>query len=220
MKRVIAISLALIMVLIAFAGCSKGGTSDTNDKQSSATKEELLEQATEVDMDDVSSDMEDNILAAKEKYFNKVLKTEGTVEIKDDHVVIMGDDATNTFMDVYLPTEELMNLKSMEKIAVVGETNDVLAEETQQVEGTKWTQYHFQMKNAYIVQDKFEIQLAITTDKDAEARECYIDVPNGSLAKVIQFAEGVDVATIPRYETITVSTKIIGGNYYEAEIIE
>ena len=213
MKKVISISLAIIMVLLAFAGCSKG--------VKALTKEELLAQATEVNLDDMNSDMKNNAVAAKEKYLNKALKIEGSVaEIKDDRIVLIGEDVTNTFVDVYLPTEELVKLENSEKVLVVGETNDELAEEEQQVEGTKWTQYHFQMTNAYIVQDKFEVQVKVTTIKDIDKRQFYIDVPNYSLARIIQFAEDVDVNTIPQYKTITVSAKVVGLNYYDAEIIE
>ena len=134
MKKLLALILAaaLALSLVACGGDSgagdtntpSGGNGDTTSTDTpSMTKEEILETAEDGDIYELNHLISENILNAKQSYCGKNLILKSTVdEIKEDCIVFnhgMGS------VIVYLPSEDIVNLKTNQTITIVEAQNPV-----------------------------------------------------------------------------------------------
>ena len=163
MKKMIALLLAAMMCLSLAACGGKDSPSaaeedtasvepENSETEATLTKEEML--ACAVEMDDYASEMAENKLRAEEKYIGNVFYVTGGVSNIQSDCVDVGD------FTVSLPTEEIMQLSSGQRITVVGRLDSLTAEESQEMyDGWSFTNtaYHGVMSNAYFVNDTYEL---------------------------------------------------------------
>lgn len=220
MKKVISISLALVFVLLAFAGCSKNTgkeqlSSQAVEENSEKEKEDFLSQAEEVTAEDVYNDSTNNIVSAKEKYCNKVLLLEGFIwEIEEDHIVLGTSFGSTYEISVYLPTEEMVNLERYQQIIVVGKTTDEIVEVPKSE--SNYSFHYYQMPTAYLVQDRFEytgkIHFVAGGSYDGASFIVYVGNDNNSDYKnyaPIFFADDVDTGSLTTDQTIKFEAKCV-----------
>lgn len=202
MKKLLTILLVAVLAL-SLAAC--GGGSDTPEA-ATMTKDEMLKDATEVTMSELYDSTYNNVLKAKEDYCDKVIQvTTAVVEIQDDHAVLSNTSILDeVVLDVYLPTEELMELQVNQRVTVIGISSDI-EKGTISWGGVSVNPNHFIMNQAYITQLKFEITGKLNS-------ETSISVPksgeSGYIMDTIEFAEGIDASQYVG-QTITVLGKII-----------
>lgn len=115
MKKMVALLLAAVMCL-SLAACGSNEHTDVpqeNETQAQATKDELLAQAKEVDANDINNACYENLVKAKSDYCNQTLQLTGMIKtFGDNYVELTGVNAAKYLVDVYLPEEELLKLKS------------------------------------------------------------------------------------------------------------
>ncbi len=115
MKKILPLILAAVLML-SLAACG-GGRDTTSGGSNSMTKEEMLEQAEAVTREDLFGAAESNIVSAKETYGGKlIIFTAQVLDIQDDHIQL-GD---SSYINVYLPTEDIMQIENYQLITVVG----------------------------------------------------------------------------------------------------
>lgn len=215
MKKIISLSLAVLMIVLSFAGCSS----------KAPTKDELLEQAIEVEAMDINNDSFDNFVRAKEAYCNKVLKLKGTItDFGDNYVVISGYYGCEYVVDVYLPTEEMVNVENGQSVIVVGQTSEEITETSTDIGEATFEYKHFQMPTAYLVSDRIELTVVYKGENRSYAPACNVQIGDDSYLKLVYFADDVDVSKLKFNQEIKISTKAIYKNsswdYLDATIIE
>ena len=110
-----------------------GGGEDNETEEPAMTKEEMLQVAEDVSWVDIQNASVENIVKAKQQYCNKVMQLKGKIwSIEQDHIVI-GGDAANYLVDVYLPLDEIITLENQQVITVVGKTTDEIIDTTENV---------------------------------------------------------------------------------------
>ena len=172
-----------------------GGGEDSTQAANSMTKEEMLETAEEVTIPDMRQAVAENQVRAKEQYCNTPILVSGEVyEIKNDRVILNGEDTTMVLVDVYLQTNDLIELSTNQRISVVGICSDI----------EKSGQTHYVMDTAYLAGTKFELsgKLSGVTGKF----QVFNDDGTSTLNN-ITFADGVDTSQYID-EFITVSCEI------------
>ena len=228
MKKTISLLLALVMCLSL---CACGGGNDTPETTEAPTetttpevkvmtKEEMLEQAVAVDQIDINNDSFENIVKAKSMYCNAILLLEGTIfEIKEDHIEVGTSD---WLVDVYLPVEDMINLRNKQKILVVGQTNDTIEETTWSYGEYSGTNHHYSMPTAYLVQDKFEVTGKIHSASDAYENGFNFKVGDNPYLWVLFFDESFDRSNAKANEdgSITVLGIVCDSHIYDAIIVE
>ena len=162
MKKTVSLLLALVLCL-SLCACG-GGNSDTPDtpettetttpEETKMSKEEMLQVAVEID--DYRTEMMDNIARAEAKYVGNVYYITGHVgDISNDHLNV-GD------FTVYLPTEDIMNVSTGQRITVVGKIDSIAYEEISDGWGGYILQCSGVMSNAYFVTDIIEVTGTLT----------------------------------------------------------
>lgn len=208
MKKIISVLLAVILICLCFAGCGNIGKT--------MTKEEMLEVAEKYSVDDIENDSQANIINAKEKYFNKVLHISGTAFIKDDHIEFSNGNQLrqkNYSVDVFLSKDELANIESGQLIEVVGKTTDKIIESSESSSFGETYCGHYQMKSAYIVEDRVTLEGELHGNDYDNPPAYRISVGNSDKIDLIYFAEEVNTSSLQRYNTVYKFTaKAIGGN--------
>lgn len=242
MKRTISVSLVAIM-LLASVSCSDTTKNDQNPTQTTApvvtetlttektvvteeitaqptviTKDEMLAEATEVDFLIMDSDTYNNIVAAKKNYCDKTILISGIIaDIKADHIELkpISDHGLYTRINVYLSEEELLKVTLSQMITVVGHTNNSIEEVTSTSDSYTFTYNHFQMEQAYLVQDEFEVTGTIHSESDFGANSYNFKIGNDPYLKVVYFLNPGEYKG-----TLTVRGKIIGNHIYDAVVVE
>lgn len=207
MKKIIAL-LSVLMLSILLCACGK-----------TMTKEEMMESALKVDQYQINNDSVQNAAKAKSLYCDAVLWVEGTVmAIEEDHFEMGTQDWR---IDVYLPAEELMNLRNKQTISVVGKTKKDTKKVEYTVSGHSGTSTHYVMSDAYLVQDKFELTGKIM-GTNASYGGFNFKVGDSSYLKVLHFDESVDRSNAKVNEdgTITVRGILCDNHIYDAVIVE
>ena len=204
MKRIVSFLLAGALVL-SLAAC--GG------KSNSMTKEEMLEVAEVVSVDEVSDAVNSNIVNAKQAYCGKVLEVQSAAfEIEEDRIDI------GHFI-VYLPEEDIAKIQKNQRITVVGKTNDDIQTETSIALGGEEVELkNFVMEEAYLVTDRYEFTGTIW-DWNTDFGAWDVKFPNDSYLKLVYFEDGTDVEQYVGTE-ITFSAQVIDGDYYNAVITQ
>lgn len=198
MKKLISVLLAVMLICLCFSGCGNIGKT--------MTKEEMLEVAEKYSVDDIENDSKSNIINAKEKYFNKVLRISGMASIKDDHIKLSTGTSRigqkNYSVDVFLSKDELANIESGQIIEVVGRTTDKITESSESSSYGETYHEHYQMKSAYIVEDRVTLEGELH-GKDYDNPPAYrISVGNSDEIELIYFAEEVNTSSLQRYNTV------------------
>lgn len=233
MKRWIVLLLAVVLVL-SLAACGgkaenpaeepqdvpsetqDGGEGSEQPEDTAMTKEEMLEQALEVDSATIHRDSLENLANAKDLYCSKILLLEGTVlEIQEDCAVIgtiLTDDAYVT--DAYLPQEDLAKLQQGQQITVVGQTDDTITEESLDAPDFPMMISHYAMPTAYLTQDHFEVEGIIKGKNESYAGAWNFFVGDSDLGRIVYFADGTDLSGLDEtYSSegnpVTISAKII-----------
>ena len=225
MKRTISLLLALVLCLSL---CACGGSNSDTPEATEATapeikvmtKEEMLEQAVAVDQTAINNVSFENIVKAKSLYCNAVLLLEGTIfEIKEDHIEV---GISDWLVDVYLPIEDMINLRNQQKILVVGQTNDTIEETTWTYDGYSGTTHHYSMPNAYLVQDKFEVTGKIHSANNSFENGFNFQVGDNPYLWVLFFDETIDRSNAKVNEdgSITVLGVVCDSHIYDAIIVE
>lgn len=203
MKKILLLILTAALML-SLAAC--GG------KSSSMTKEEMLEVAEVVSVDEVSDAVNSNIVNAKQAYCGKVLEVQSTAfEIEEDRIDI------GHFI-VYLPEEDIAKIQKNQRITVVGKTNDDIQTETSMALGGEVELKNFVMEEAYLVTDRYEFTGTIWGwNSDFSAWD--VKFPNNSILQLVYFEDGTDVEQYVGTE-ITFSAQVIDGDYHNAVITQ
>lgn len=196
MKKLISVLLAVMLICLCFSGCGNIGKT--------MTKEEMLEVAEKYSVDDIDKDSRANINNAQEKYFNKILHISGRAFITEDHVELhsnLSRGQKGYLVDVILSKDELANIESGQLIEVVGKTTDKFIESSENyLFETKYL--HYQMKSAYIVEDRVTLEGELH-GKDYDNPPAYsISVGNSDKIDLIYFAEEVNTSSLREYNTV------------------
>ena len=153
MKKALSLILALVLCL-SLCACGKS---------TAITKEGMLESAETTDLNTITTVTNDNLAKATQKYCNKTLKVTGfIIDIEADHIRLACDAIYGRpGMDVYLPSEEIAELSQNQLITVVGKTTEAIKERTHTVAGYDWIEKYYEMPQAYLVDDSFEVKVTI-----------------------------------------------------------
>lgn len=153
MKKLILIVLSLAMLLSL---CACGGGTDTpknDDTTPAMTKDEMLEQAEEVNASQLNNDCFDNLAKAKQTYSDKVIITKAYVYmVNEDHVVLgcSTSSGAQVCIAAYMPVDDLVQIESSSVITVVGLVSDI--EDRDFDWGGMTVNYpHYIMDTAYLV---------------------------------------------------------------------
>lgn len=229
MKKLFALMLAAALAL-SLTACG-GGTGDGSISGSGEgstpgggmTKEEMLEQAIECSEDTINDDTLDNMARAKQTYCGKTLLIKGQVtEISSDYIT-MG--RVNTYIKVYLPVEDIVNLEYKQFITIVGNMGEEITEGTFAPDIPQKV-YTYEVSPAYLVADTYEFTGTPIDENDSFPGAWNVefsDVPNPEYRRLVYFDSSVDVSQYVGKE-ITFSAKVVSGEnsntYSNAVIVE
>lgn len=201
MKRILASVLALVMALSL---CACGATT---------SKDDILKNATAVDMDTIVSDTDSNIAKAKSLYCGKDLLITGyVVVISEDHIELDDSDTTlSSLVDVYLSSDDIANLESEQRITVAGHMSDKIEIVQTTLNGYTFEDPHYSLNSAYLVNDRYEVSGVLgqkVEGSSAIPTEYNFKLGAENALAIISFADTVDVSSLPRDEEATYSAKI------------
>lgn len=176
MKKVLMLILTAALAL-SLVGCSK----DTL-----PTKEELLENAETIYIEDLEEDFKNNVVAAKDKYAGKPFIVPGCVsKIEEDSCVLsyylpttpIPVGGTRSYVKAKMPVDELKRFNTGDLIRVVGTmTGDVETTAEEAVNGSTTTDNYIAMENAYFVDDFAELSGTVKIFNEYTIFR-YIEVP-------------------------------------------
>lgn len=233
MKKLLALMLAAALALSLVACGGGSGAGDTNisstgngditstdtpngdgedstQAANSMTKEEMLEVAELADLYDIHTACFENVLSAKQAYCGKTLNIRAEInEIKMESIVLTTGE---TDIIVYLPEEDIVNLKRGQLVTIVGITNEDITEGTSIMGFPKSI---FTMEQAYLVSDTYETTVTIVNEYDGEWN---VSLESG-VTRWACFDSSIDVSQYIG-KKVTISAKLIDGKYYDAVIIE
>lgn len=243
MKKIIALLLVAVMCF-SLAAC--GGDKETNNNSepqtnnsgsqqeennnsetATLTKDEMLNSAQALTREEIDKSIE-NVAFAKSLIGN-VYTFGGTIEsIEEDHAVTTfyivdenGNYATSEFVmvaNLYLSTDELINLEAEQRLSFVGKLEDVTSrEETIPDWGTE-TIVEMVFKSVAVVSDRFEETGTLHSQNASYGENAWnIKFPNNDYLSVVHFRD--DVSSYKGTE-ITYSYKITGDGCVDAYIVE
>lgn len=243
MKKFLALMLAAALALSLVACGGGGGADDTNtpsggngdttstdtpsggeDSATSMTKEEMLEQAIECTAGEIAVETSNNIAKAKQTYCEQTLSIYGWIfEISTDHITISGGD---TNFEVYLPSEDIVNLESRQYVTIVGNTGAEIREEPM-APGIPQNVYIYEVSPAYLVADRYERTGIPKSENDSYPGAWNVEFPdsnNPERLRLVYFDDSIDVSQYEGKE-ITFSAKIFpnsnwNNEYHDAIIVE
>ena len=230
MKKILQLILAATLML-SLAAC--GGKGTTSNGSNTMSKEEMLEAAEVAEEVEMYNALFENIVNAKQTYCGKILEVKAPVlTIEEDYIEVGQTGA----LIVYLPEEDIINLKPLQWITVVGRTKDDIQTETQVMGGTEWERQYFVMEQAYLVTDRYEYTGTPKSENDSYTgawnvefsdqmpKEVYDAAEDRFVmaqhyTKVVYFDESIDVSQYIG-EEITFTAQCIDGKYYNAMIVQ
>lgn len=149
MKRILTLCLALAMALTL---CACGGSSSDT-----MTKDEMQSVAKELNVAELIESAEENELRASEEYVGAIYEISGFVTAIDEDscaLETLGTDGllhgTSSMVVVPLSHEELMELRTNERITVVGEIGEIVG------------QTIIKLSSAYYISNEFTMKVTIT----------------------------------------------------------
>ena len=212
MKKILQLILAATLML-SLAAC--GGKGTTSNGSNTMSKEEMLEAAEVAEEVEMYNALFENIVNAKQTYCGKILEVKAPVlTIEEDYIEV---GQTVGALIVYLPEEDIINLKPLQWITVVGRTNDDIQTETQVMGGTEWERQYFVMEQAYLVTDRYEYTGTPKSENDSYTGAWNVEFPDQIMQRVVYFDDGIDVSQYVG-EEITFTAKVIDGIFYDAMI--
>ena len=240
MKKLLAFMLS-VALMVSLAVCGGGGDTTIDGSEgtasggsSSMTKEEMLEAAEIAEEVEMNNALVENIVNAKQTYCGKILEVKAPVlTIEEDYIEV---GQTVGALIVYLPEEDIIHLKPLQWITVVGRTKDDIQTETQVMGGTEWERQYFVMEQAYLVTDRYEYTGTPKSENDSYTgawnvefsdqmpKEVYDAAEDRFVmaqhyTKVVYFDESIDVSQYIG-EEITFTAQCIDGKYYNAMIVQ
>ena len=141
LKIIIPVVVAIVIVVgvVVFISGKSGNKIKGITKMS---KEEMIENSSNLSLDKLDSAMAENSLNATEEYMGKIYQYTGAIsKITENYVSL------NSRINVYLSKEEIRQLKNNQVIVVVGELQQ------------KYNIY--ELKNAYFITDSIDIRLGV-----------------------------------------------------------
>ena len=212
MKKILQLILAATLML-SLAAC--GGKGTTSNGSNTMSKEEMLEAAEVAEEVEMYNALFENIVNAKQTYCGKILEVKAPVlTIEEDYIEV---GQTVGALIVYLPEEDIINLKPLQWITVVGRTKDDIQTETQVMGGTEWERQYFVMEQAYLVTDRYEYTGTPKSENDSYTGAWNVEFPDQIMQRVVYFDDGIDVSQYVG-EEITFTAKVIDGIFYDAMI--
>jgi len=233
MKKTISLLLALVMCLSLCSCGDKDQTADTTDEtptqsdttvateQSEAvpeetvmTKEEMLEVASELDLEELQKLANNHIVKAESEYCNKILKYYGQItEIAKDHITFGSGGYCQ--LDVYLPIEDILLLENGQFVTIVGQTSDTI-----EGESDEWgvMNYCCSMNVAYVSSDRVEVTGTIFKERSAKSGYLFF-ISGTNQGRGIYFADGVEVEPYIEKE-VKISARCVDTSYYDTTILE
>lgn len=212
MKKILQLILAATLML-SLAAC--GGKGTTSNGSNTMSKEEMLEVAEVAEEVEMYNALFENIVNAKQTYCGKILEVKAPVlTIEEDYIEV---GQTVGALIVYLPEEDIINLKPLQWITVVGRTKDDIQTETQVMGGTEWERQYFVMEQAYLVTDRYEYTGTPKSENDSYTGAWNVEFPDQIMQRVVYFDDGIDVSQYVG-EEITFTAKVIDGIFYDAMI--
>ena len=230
MKKILALLLALFMCL-ALCACGNGSQATTHTEKVTTeqtteheeiipSKEELLQSAEEVTLEQIQDAELDKVVKAKQLYCGKTLLLSGIIhDIEEGRARLCVESAFDTGgILVYLSNEEILLLHEGQKIVVVGQTS----EDTETyIFGNNNESQLITMSNAYMVQDTFRISGEAWSANEDFAPAFDFSVEDLWYSPLLYFAESVDTSVFPDKErTITVEGKFIYDGATLSEIVD
>lgn len=213
MKKALSLLLALVLCLSL---CACGGNESTDipaDTNSTAdavmTKEEMLENAQNLNYFDFEKNVTENMVRAEEMYVGNIFKMAGFVtEINDNGCVLSCLNTSNYlsgYIHVPLTRKELMNLNVNERIVVVGEISEI-------------TKGSVKFGSAYYVSNEFEGTVKIYSVLYASASDSlpiyatasYVGIMDENPAPMCNvYLDGSTLATLKKDDEITITGKVV-----------
>lgn len=175
MKKALSLILALVLCL-SLCACGGDGNKTTKPEstapettapETTLTKEEMIASAEKTNSAKITSDTSENLVKAKQLYCDRVLEVTGFVlSIEEDHIKVGADRYVGTtVIDVYLPVDDLVLLSNKQVVTVVGKTAETINERTKTVSGTDYTQKYYEMTQAYLVKNTFDVTVTLDVNK-------------------------------------------------------
>lgn len=227
MKKTIAILLVFVS-LFAYAGCGNQEAEEENPSGKVLTKEELLQDAIELDFMDFSVGVYDNTAKVKLNYCGKNVVLTGFIDdITEKEVVFFrvldGLSSGNCAeIRVPLPMESLATFDKRQQITVVGHMTEDFSTETRPHGEYTFNVKSFSMDTAYLVQDRWTVtgKVYVQTDSYSKA-DWYLAEPLDKETETrtdLYFRDGV---AIPKEKTsVSLSVKVGSSEYFDAILAE
>lgn len=225
MKKLITLLLAAALVL-SLAACGGGSDTPSNDTnttntdtptgETEMTKDEMLEQSEEITPEDLFGAAESNIVSAEETYGNKLITfTSQVFDIQKDHIKL-GNGFS--YINVSLPKEDIAKLENKQLITVVGQLGNSIEDISEKdANGFEIPKYCYEMKEAYLVADRFEYTGKLKGKNESYEGVWNIEYNNSPMILVIQFNESVDLSGYNEAynsgEEITFTAKVFNLTY-------
>lgn len=217
MKKAFTFLLAIAMML-TFFGCSNGNTSS----KGAMTQEEMLAEATEMTGEMWKKAAENNAYA--ESLVGNVYSFMGIVSDIEADYAVMSVKHDYSFISgfltlhVYLPSEQLIELKQGLQLSVVGKIEEMKNEELQ-VSGTKENQAVYVMNLAYVVEDHFVFEGELLGENKSYGGWNVV-IGDSDIAYIVHFADGVDTSNFKYAQKIKFLARFFGGSFDDATIVE
>lgn len=229
MKKTLALILTAALALSLAACGGNSGAGDTNTSGAgngdttstdtpSMTKEEMLETAEDGNISELNHLIAENILSAKQAYCGKVLTFRGNIYgIKEDCIIFNHGKGS---IIVYLPAEDIVNLKTDQWVTIIGLTNDEFIT-TKESRGGEPTSDYIDciMEQAYLVTDRYEYTGIPENENNSYPGAWNVEFPDSNYRRLVYFDDSIDVSQYVGKE-ITFSAKAIGGDYFESAFVD
>ena len=142
-----------------------------------------------------------------------IIFTAQVLNIQDDHIQL-GD---SSYINVYLPAEDIMQIEEKQLITVVGQLGDTIEEVEEDVGyGMTASLYCYEMPQAYLVADRFEYTGILKWKNESREGAWDIEYNGDPVLKQIYFNESVDLSGFDESycnEEITFTAKVLTPNY-------
>lgn len=121
LKIIIPVVIAIVVIIVGIVFFTR---KDNGQVKTKISKEEMLNQAIELDYTTINNEKFDNIARATEKYVGKIFTYTATVtDISTDHCFIFEELPNGRHIkpvEVYLSTEDLTKISKGDNITIVG----------------------------------------------------------------------------------------------------
>ena len=132
MKKIILLTLLCGTLILGLTGCGM-------------SKDNMLKDAKELDLEELVQDIENNVISAEEKYKEKIFKITATVDsIDKDEIPMTIIGMPMGAIKVSLSKNDIKNISKGQTIDIVGKIKNISEDK-------------IEIKNAFLVNDKYTI---------------------------------------------------------------